>query len=549
LAVACATIPNVIHPYSEPVSIETKTVEIQDELNPSAQISATQYKFPFVVRNIVVDATDMKALVRIKKPKDKPTKVPSILVYYDLIDNKVLWTKRSYAWNPQFLDNKIIMSGGGKILAANKRTGDMVWERTGAYRYINQEKNIAITGLLTAINLDTGADIWHRDIESQFGWDEIKIDDESLIASIDGLHTFDFRDGTGWDIDMSTGKKDELGAAAKNIGVGVLSGLSMAMGGGPVTGTIKANEFSGMVSNIFTCDGHIFFAAKDNLVCVEKETGKEIWRTNLPQKKTAKSVLLEDGESVVLANKSYCLKNGEFFRYGTPYIAKFDKTTGEQIFSEDLDTKLYIQDVQLTERGYYVITENELLQFGTDGKLNAKLDLSENNAQYGNNIRLLINNDSFIKNFVKKDQIFIPLENYLANPSIPALETEDGLLILDSDLDVLQWIPKNEIFYIVVQNDKTNLLRNVKYNSIKDEIRDLEWEIKFGSIAKNKSRKQRLEKIKEEGHDILHDVYSADITGKMLGKKEIYEAIVPTKEHFYFSTENGLTLVSKGTLK
>jgi outer membrane protein assembly factor BamB len=547
LMAGCASIPNAIHSYSELVSVEAVKTEIRNDFNPGAAITATEYKFPFVVRDVVVDTLEMKALVRLIKPDEKPAKVPSILVYYDLVENNVLWTKRSYAWWPEFLDDKIIITNYSKTFALNKKTGEMVWERAGGYGYINKEKNIALTGYLTAIDLKTGIDKWHREVESRFGWEEIKPDGESLIAAIDGLHTFDVQTGTGWDIEMSTGKKGEVAAAVKTVGIYALA----ALGGYVATGSVKANEFTGMTSNILVSGDQIFFAAKDNLVCVEKGTGKEIWRAELPDKKTANSVLLEDGNHIFFANKSYCFKNNEFHRYGIPYISKFDKTTGEQLFSEDLDAKFYIQDVQLTSNGYYLITENELLHFGSDGKLNLKLEMTEDNEKYGNNLELLTENYPFDKYFVQQNQTFVPLTNYLVAPAVPAIETENGILILDADLNIHQYLPSEEVFFIATENNQTKLLRSSRYISLTDELNFLDMKINSGltPLYQLKSFKRNYNQLREDNQDILRNVFLVDQNGNTKGRMGIPEFIVPTKNHFYFTSENGLTLVSKTEIK
>ena len=543
LVVGCASIPNTIHPYSEPLPVKIETVGIQNSLNEDNQIFAGKYEFPFIVRDIAVDTTEMKALVRIKKPKEKPTKVPSILVYYDLVAKKILWTKRSYAWNPVFLDNKVLIKTYGKLFALDKKTGELIWERAAGHIYYNHKRNIGITGLLTAFDLDTGKDIWKRDLESQFGSDEIVMENDTLIIAMDGLHAFDLGNGNGWDIDMSTGKKNEAAAAAKTVGLYALGALT----GNVVVGRVKANEFSGMTSNVLICDDHIFFAAKENLVCVERETGKEIWRTNLPEKKSAKSILLEDGNNIVLANKSYCYKNKEFYRYGIPYIAKFDKLSGKQLFSEPIDTKSYIQDINLTENGYYVITENELLYFGFNGKLNARLDLSEKSVLYGNNLELLSGNYPFFKYFVHKGEAFIPLDNYRVDPHVPLVETENGVLILDVDLDIQQWIPKEQITYIKACCNQNTLHRCVKYDSLTKELNQLDWKINSGltPMIHIKTLKRNYNQIKAENKDVLQDAYLVDRDGNAQGKIEIAEEISESADYIYFIDNNALVLIQK----
>ena len=549
LTASCASVKNSTYSLAENVSVQTSTVEIPDVSNSGMNIKATEYKFPFVVRNIVVDTTEMKALVRLKKADDKPTKIPSIIVYYDLMENQVLWSNRSFAWFPFFLQDKILLrTFKGELSAVDKKTGVTVWERTGGYKYINKENNVGITQSLTAFDLDTGVDIWHRDIDSQFGWDEMKIDGKTLIASIDGLPTLDLHNGSGWDISMATGKKDELGAVAKNAGLVALSALSMSLGGSPVTGTAKANEFSGMVSNILTCGNHIFFAAKDNLICVEKETGKEIWRTSLPESRSAKSILTEDGDNIFIANQGYCYKNKEFHLYGTPYIAKFDKTSGELLFSENLDMRLYIQDVQLAKDGYFLITENELLHFNSNGKLNKKLKISENNYRYGKNLKMLTEKYPFKRYFVSRGQEFEPLDNYWSNPNMPVIETEESILFINPNLEIEHSILKNQIYFVTAENLKTKLLRSAKYSTLRRELSSLEWKIKYGSIGQRKRTKQKYAQLKEDNKDLLVNIYLINNKGEIQGRVEITKPILSTSTHFYYSTESGLTLVSEKSL-
>ena len=79
----------------------------------------------------------------------------------------------------------------------------------------------------------------------------------------------------------------------------------------------------------------------------------------------------------------------------------------------------------------------------------------------------------------------------------------------------------------------------------------MDWEIKSGltPLYRIKTLKRTYSQIKEENHDLLRDIYIVDNDGTIAGKIEVTEPIVSTKGHFYFTTENRLTLVSKTALK
>jgi hypothetical protein len=547
IVAGCGSVPLAIHnPYPEQINVQTNTIHIQNSFGPG-EIEAKEYLFPYIVKRIDVDSTEMKALVQLRKPEEKASKVPAIIVYYDLLNDNVIWTIRSNGWNPIRFNDKIILETYKETLAINKTNGNLIWERAGRHGLMYTEKGIAVSGLITTYDLNTGKDIWHRDVKSQFGADEIKLDGESIIASIDGLHAYNIKNGDGWDIEMSTGKKDEIATAAKNVGLVLLSATTIALGGGAVTSYAKTNQFSGMTSNILICDNHIFFAAKDNLICVDKDTGNEKWRTSLPIKKSAKSILLENGGHIFFVNKSYCYKNKEFYRYGKPYIAKFDKISGEQLFFDILDIKDHVTDVQITPNGYYLVTKDELVNYAQDGSLTAKLDLSDQNTQYGNIYKFIDNNFPISRYFVHEDDKFLPLWQYVSESKHPVVNTENGLLVLGSELDIIKWIPKDKIYYETVQGTPNNILRCTKFYSLRNELAILDWKIKLrtASLPQMKKYKKRYTLIETEYRDILRDVYMVDNNANAQAKFEIPGIIKSTDDNFYFTTAKGLNLISK----
>lgn len=547
VAAGCASTPKTAHsPYFEQINVQSKTIGISNTYGPG-EIKAKEFIFPYLVHAISVDSTEMKALVRLRKPEETSSKISAILLYYDLNTENVIWTKRCNGLAPVFLKDKIIVRTYNKTLALNKNTGDLMWERNGGFGFINPEKGFALTGMVSSFDLNSGKDIWHRDIKTQFGSDEIILDGESLIASIDGLHSFNIQNGTGWDIDMSTGKRDEIATAAKNVGIVLLSAATLAMGGGPVTGHAKTNEFSGMTSNILISGKKLFFAAKDNLVCVEKDTGSEIWRTSLPQKKSAKSVLVENEGQILFVNKGHCYKNKEFFLYGEPYVAAFDKITGEQLFTDVLATKDYVKDVASVENGYLIATDNEVMFYGFDGKLNAKLDISKQNDQYGKLVSLLSNELLIDSYYIQEGEAFVPLWQHLSKTKHPMVGSENGFMIFGPGLDVKEWIPNDKLFYTTAKGDQNSCLRPSKYMVVNLKLAALNRRINSGTTkwVLIKGLKNEYAELETENHDVLNDIHLIDLDGNVKAKIGVRNPVKSTNKHIYFKTDNGLTLISK----
>ncbi len=199
---SCGTVPNIISSNSEPINIQVNSTElnIDETFGESQPLIATQYTFPFEVNDIAVDTIEEKALVFTREPGRMSYKKAGILIYYDLRKQEIVWSKKSFCWDPKFfLDDRIIIQGNGKVFAISKHNGDMLWEREGNYFLYSVKSKIGLTRSLTAFSLETGKDLWHRDLKTKFGWDEIKFTDSAIIIAADGLHSFDLKTGQGWD--------------------------------------------------------------------------------------------------------------------------------------------------------------------------------------------------------------------------------------------------------------------------------------------------------------------------------------------------------------
>jgi len=515
---SCGTVPNIISSNSEPVDVQinNKEININKSFADSDQITAKDYTFPFEVEDIAVDTAEMKALVFTRVPGRKSYKKPGILIYYDLQKQNIVWTKTSFCWDPKFfLNDKIIIQGNGKVFAINKYNGEMLWERKGNYFLYNEENKVGFTGSLTAFSLDTGKDMWQWDLDSKFGWDEIKFVGSKLIVAADGLHAFDLKTGQGWDLKMMTGKTNEGGAIAASVGLSILSGL---VGGGVVT--VNAKVWSDMTSNILYEDNSVFFSAKDQFVCVDMETGNKVWRVVLPEKESAKVFIGFDGDNIVLVNTGSCLNEGKVIKYGKPYIAKYEKSTGNQIFFNLLNVKSPVKDVFISENGYYVISDETFSHYDADGNEKARLRYDDDSARekYGNFLFFSDENGLLSGNYIQDLVNYTPLSNYYQYKLMPLAVTNKGVIIFNEDYKIENWIAAQQVFYPEVEANSYKLFRNHTYL------------------------------VNENADETLHDIYLIDKQGNNNGSLPIKQTIARMNNYIYYKDNHTLTLIPKSSL-
>jgi len=516
----CATVPNIISPYPEPLDIQVfaKNISIEKSIGDSYRINTAEFTFPFEVIDIEVDTLEMKALSFARKSGENPLKKPGILTYYDLKTQKVIWSKNSFCWDPKFfMEDKIIIQGRGKVFAISKLNGEVLWERPGSYFLYNKENNIGFTGSLAAFSLETGKDLWHRELSNKFGWDEMKFIDSTLIVAVDGLHTFNLKTGEGWDFDMKTGKTNEGGAIAASIGLSVLSGL---VGGGTVM--VDAKVWSDMTSNLLYDNKFVFFSAKDEFVCVEIETGKEVWRVTLPEKETAKTFIRFDNEHIAVVNTGSCLKEGKEIQYGKPFLAKYEKATGKQTFFSLLDVKSPVKDVYISTNGYYLISNETFSHYDLAGneKVRLRYDGEEAIKKYGQFLFFTDDKDILSDNFIKDAGSFKSISSFYQNKLLPMAVTNKGLIIFSNEYKVENWFTEQQVFYPTIEANSNKLYRNYTYLRSND-----------ADAAKS-----------------LLDVYLIDKQGNDNGVLPINFPVSNMNDFIYYKNNNTLTLISKSLL-
>jgi hypothetical protein len=292
--------------------------------------------------------------------------------------------------------------------------------------------------------------------------------------------------------------------------------------GGSTNVNVDAKVWSDMTSNLLFDNDFVFFSAKDEFVCVEIKTGKEIWNVTLPEKEAANTFIRFDNEHIVLVNTGSCLKEGKEIRYGKPFIAKYEKATGKQTFFNLLDVKSPVKDVFITPNGYYLISDETFSHYDLDGKEKVRLryDGEEAVNKYGKFLFFTDDKDILSDNYIKDAGIYKPVSNYYKNKFLPMAVTNRGLIIFSNDYKIENWFTKQQVFYPAIEAGTNTLYRNYTY----------------------------LRRNEADADKSLFDVYLIDKQGNNNGVLPIQLPVSKMKEFIYFDNKNTLTLISNGLL-
>jgi outer membrane protein assembly factor BamB len=199
------------------------------------------------------------------------------LVCWQLYDGKQVWRQNvqraggvapgwGHASSPLVYKNAVIVQGGGTalVIAYNKRTGDLVWksmEGIAGYAAITMNTAVQDTSLivfhgkgLSSLNPDTGKEIWTTPWETSY-------DVNATTPAVSGMTIF---------ITSGYGR----GSQALRV---TESGFDIAW---------QQDEYASQHSDPVIVDGYIYGYSgqsgqnKGDFVCLDLETGKEMWRSD-----------------------------------------------------------------------------------------------------------------------------------------------------------------------------------------------------------------------------------------------------------------------------
>lgn len=442
-----------------PITAQSSKFNVLYEENPigvssklKKEIIAKEYTFPKRIHEIYVDTISGYITAQLRKlsKKGKVLDLSGILMVYDIEKNEVKWTKKvkfSTSYINQY-NQLITQSKGNKSISLNIENGDELWECKNDFYYINPKKGIGIgyknnglagnNHLLEGISLKTGNTIWERELKREYGWNKkIQLNDSTLLVASSGLHTINIFNGSGWDYETVTGKKDYSETIAKNTAgvlLGVLTGTYVTSSG--------PNVVTDVVSNIIFDSTNFYIASKEKISQVDKLSGKINWSTNLPEDLTSKSTIFRNGNTLYIINSGFAYWGRKRIDFGQPFIMGLNMNTGNELFFTPINTKKdFLLDFKVSNNSILVIFKDRVIIYSlNDGSI--MKSKSFNTDELGG-LKFFVGSSIYIKD---NESFFKNLA--LSDSSKYYIQTNKGkTIVLDSELNNIDEIEFNQLYF------------------------------------------------------------------------------------------------------
>jgi len=436
----------------------------------STDIQGVEYKFSDKIFNFFVDTTSNFLTVQLRgvSKNEKYWNNKGNFLQYDLNIDSILWKQKiNYQTEKILQSNKtLILSTLQKNIFIDTQKGKEKFSTKNNIMLIFSNKNIAIgyrskmqeNNNLEGMNLSTGKVLWTTKISRDYGWNDVLfLNDTTLLIVANGLNAVNLNNGKGWKYEVATGDKDYTAAALTTLG-GIVLGLFT---GTFVYGTGYDLVYD-VVSNVAADSTYIYFASKDNIAKINKNSGKIIWYNEFNKKDASKSFILPKDSAVYLINYGYAYKERRMINYGKPFIASIDKETGHKKYFKDFNLKKEpIISWNIINNNFYLATEQRILvysivtgEFFTE-KIFSKETFGKLNYFAGNQV-FVSNNDVFFR--LKESDI---TKLYIF--------TDKNVLILDENLNIVETKNYDDLYIFYAEIGENKLIGNATKTFIIDK--------------------------------------------------------------------------------
>lgn len=302
--------------------LETKK-ELGYDYSRERPIWGTEYRFPLHLHSAEFDSTNNYVLIEIgKKTLNGRTKA-QYYFNFDLIKEEVLWAKKNTSTYSRIysIDGNIFWFNEGYFRSLVPETGEEKWKTKYFIYSIDPHTQLGFGLLLydalnnkmiIGIDTKTGTEVWERYLpqipimkgpKKGFG--------EDMIFNMNnGLYSLNIHTGKGWNYTRGVNTTSEPRTLSKQEIL--VSGISS--------------------SPVVDENGTIYYATRDYIIALD-HTGKELWKNELHKDYTSKSRLFIEDNTIFFINLGYANKLDKKIRYGLPFLASYNRFSGERNFS------------------------------------------------------------------------------------------------------------------------------------------------------------------------------------------------------------------------
>jgi len=430
----------------------------------NTDIGAKRYDFKENIYKWGVDDSTKMMTLQFRGTMDNGTdlKDSGSIVLVDFTTGEMRWKQEVDFRNTTIdqYDSLIIKTDGNISTCMNVATGETIWSAKYTLCYINPHIRVGSgysvspveDGIknIVGIDLTTGKSMWKRKINKDFTLNEfIPLNDSVILFSANGLHLAQLKTGKGWDYNSRTGKKDYSGTIASNI---INLTFSILLGN-DFEVTSGHDLISGVVSNTLVDSTGIYVADNRSIVKLDR-TGNEIWHNKLPKNQVSRSTLIFKDYMIVMVNDGFALLNSELVKYGTPFIAAYDKNTGKQFFFSKAGYKNdQILSYKIQQDTVFLLTKKRVMKYSVkDGteiwERYFKTDSLGELSQFGGN-----------QLYIKKDSALISPVCSSPN-SVSVFNDRNELLVLDYYLKTTDVIPNDQLYTCYLKSKKYSFIDN-----------------------------------------------------------------------------------------
>jgi len=395
-------------------------------------INTSIYCFPSTVLDYAVDPGRgvLNALLSTKNQAGEKT---TTLVAYDMRRQVGLWSQDALSIESLLSSGGLLVSVEGKhSVLRNPVNGKPIWKASGRMFHIDSTTQRGIGfrfssggSFVEGIELKTGKPLWSNAILVKKGWAGYSwIDDSRLCVKASGLNIININTGNGWVFDTTIGQNPYDSKVIANTWA--VFGIVGAMISIPAAYRSGIEINSGLCSDILVDSGDIYFAGREEVVCLDP-SGATKWQQELPKKMTSASHLLLDNGVLYVVNKGEGFQDGEQKAIGISFVAAFSANDGTPIFNQQIGekkSKKIIRDQIAVDGNLYLIYDKTVARCSpATGEIVQEKTFAENISHF-------LKGDVFLRNGAD----FMPLTELSARGNVYVAKSDGNVVGLTADL-------------------------------------------------------------------------------------------------------------------